>query len=116
MSYGERDDTLPRPHAIVNHFKQNMVAKYLGEVRTAFSNAWGTQVQIKCPTEFKVEIWFDRILPKTVVDAIESELTAHDWKNFQFAVAPRTSDMEDVHHLYVQLDPGVANEFASRLS
>lgn len=113
MSYGDRDDTLPRPHSIVNHFKQNMVAKYLSEVRKHFADAWGGQIQIKCPTEFKVEIWFDRILPKAVTDAIESELATHDWKDYKFEVAARQPDIEKVHHLLVKLADGVANEYAS---
>lgn len=112
MSMAQRDDTLPRQQAIIDHFKRNMIIEALELVRQAFSVAWSAPITIKDPTEFEVSVWFDRVLPDAVVQAIESELAEHGWTNYVLTPAYKTDCSTATHHLLAKIDVELAHEYA----
>jgi len=104
--FENRDDTLPRPVQILDHFKRNIEHEAKSKVREAFKEAWGPVCKINCPTQFKVNVAFGRILPQDILTSINNELIDHGWKNFQFEVA------DDQHVLLVKLVEEEAAKYA----
>lgn len=107
--YGNRDDRLPRPSEIINHFRLAKRQWALDLVRDAFKKAWGPDRKVECPLDFKVNVGFGEILSQEILDAVQSELETHGWTNY------RLEEHEGQHLLLVKLDPDEARPYV-RLS
>lgn len=108
----ERDDTLPRADSVLSHFKRNLEHEMLSLVRDEFKRNWSNTVKIKNPLEFKVEVWFDRVLPESIVKAIHSELALHGWTNIFLDLKAKPEGGTKYHYLLVKLDHIKATEYA----
>ena len=110
--FEQRDDTLPRAANVMSHFRRNLEAATLNMMRDEFKKQWGSPVQIKNPLDFKVEVWFGRVLPPEILKAIESELTEHGWKNYHLDLSAQEEGDEKQHYLMVKLDHTEACKYA----
>lgn len=110
--YEDRDDTLPRPGAILTHFRQNIERAALIKLRDAFDKAWNSNTKISSPLDFKVEVWFGRVLSDDVKRAVESELTTHGWTNYKFEVKVNRTSEQNETFLTCSLDPEKAKAYA----
>lgn len=110
--FEERDDTLPRPGAILNHFRQNIQLAALTKMRKAFEEAWNSNTRVDSPLDFKVIVWFDRVLPDDVKRAVESELTTHGWTNYTIEVRDNPLKDHPETVLNCKLDPEKAKLYA----
>lgn len=110
--FEQRDDTLPRAGAVLQHFRRNVEAEMLNLMRDEFKKQWSSPIQIKNPLDFKVEVWFGRVLPADILKAIESELAEHGWKNCYLDLEAKEEGGEKQHYLMVKLDHAEACKYA----
>jgi hypothetical protein len=110
--FEQRDDTLPRAGVILSHFRRNLEAEMLNIVRDEFKNQWSSPIQIKNPLDFKVEIWFDRVIPEDILKSIHSELAEHGWKNYLLDLKAKEVGGTMHHYLLVKLDHAEACKYA----
>lgn len=106
-----RDDTLPRADSVLSHFKRNLECEIMALFRKEFKRSWDIAVKIKNPLEFKVEVWFDRVLPEYIVKAIRSELAFHGWTNIFLDLKAKSEGSEMNHYLLVKLDHNTVTEY-----